>query len=1167
MSNFLRLKGNCPVCNGARKDCRQSKLTGLVHCLHSEANPPDYIFFSLDKQGFGMWAEKAAAEAASQQQREEWRQQRQLERQQRLDAERHQRSQLLSEPDRDREIRKLLAQLDLWPRHRENLRQRGLSDEQIQVGMFRSVGQRQKLETEISHRLAGVNIDGRSLTNYQAGLLCPIWNPQRQIIGWQLRLDNADNGKYRWPTSVSEKRPNGPTAHLTNGELPITCCRPSLPLICSHPSGEPQNKGPLLVEGILKPQITAQLSGRITIGAAGGNFASSREQVKATLAELKAEKPEMAGQPLTLCPDAGAIANKNVMRQYQETYNLSKKLGYELRVAWWNQISKDDLDIDDLLAAGRDNEIEIITWAEFKAIARNPKKVREGFNALLRQVTDSIKGLRDTFKGFGKPPKPKPQPEPKPQPKPQPEPDVSHYIPGTLPTLKECGGLGLGTIRYKEGQRKQIWQEAVSKRWKYILDKSAPGLGKSHTAGTANTDDFGVEKLFYFASNHRNPTTTTIEENYTDLPTRSAGMKRDSSHKTPLGRDFIVWPKKGEQSDIPGNCHRQPLFALLREKNISGVEGSNESPICQTCHLNNDCQKSSGEGYGFRSERRKALACARLRAHPNSMPSTDDDFNYSKMVAFWDEGGTLIQPMDQQSVVAKDLDKIMHRIKDEIPPIYEVLKPLHEALHQVLNYEDWTKFPKYGFDFEESRKLLPPRPENLAEIIEVIERATQFDEDLPDLIEEHSTVQKDLPEYLKRRLKEKSSFFEKLDDLTQLNWLVSFLRIWNEEDPRNSFRIDCGKLTISTKNDKHAELAAALKSNIFLDATASRENLAMQLGIDPKDILVIEQEIPKHENLRIVHVTGLGRLGKERSDSLKARVAALKNELNSRHPGIGYIEWLAHFSGDERAWFRDSRGSNEFQNHKVIASCGVPCPNIGYMQALYQALTGEFVPFSKDDPHPGLTKFIDSHIKAEIIQAIGRLRSHIRQDEELIYNFCGDYDLSFLDMPVEEIDAFNITPEAGTAIQQTKWSIFQAVKQLTEAGKKVTQNAIARVVGLSQGRISQVASEFGGWKSLKKILAFLLDSYSSAANNSEPLTEEELWLAKTYLPLVLQGSPEDALPEVMYMLKTSGWKKFEAIVMASPLKYRAKLIVLAVQALPMEVRQQIQSLAAEALVT
>jgi len=90
MNNFLPLKGNCPVCNGARKDCRQSKQTGLVFCRDSEANPPDYIFRDLDKLGFGIWAEKATVEAAFQQQR-------QLERQRQLDAEHHQRSQYLQE--------------------------------------------------------------------------------------------------------------------------------------------------------------------------------------------------------------------------------------------------------------------------------------------------------------------------------------------------------------------------------------------------------------------------------------------------------------------------------------------------------------------------------------------------------------------------------------------------------------------------------------------------------------------------------------------------------------------------------------------------------------------------------------------------------------------------------------------------------------------------------------------------------------------------------------------------------------------------------------------------------------------------------------------------------------------------------------------------------------
>ncbi|MBD1929969.1 hypothetical protein H6F74_27630, partial [Trichocoleus sp. FACHB-90] len=94
MSNFLPLKGNCPVCNGIRKDCRQSKSTGLVHCLNSVANPSNYLFRGTDKLGFGMWAQKAEVEAASQQQREEWRQQCEREKQRWLDAERAQRSQL-----------------------------------------------------------------------------------------------------------------------------------------------------------------------------------------------------------------------------------------------------------------------------------------------------------------------------------------------------------------------------------------------------------------------------------------------------------------------------------------------------------------------------------------------------------------------------------------------------------------------------------------------------------------------------------------------------------------------------------------------------------------------------------------------------------------------------------------------------------------------------------------------------------------------------------------------------------------------------------------------------------------------------------------------------------------------------------------------------------------
>ncbi len=147
MSAFIHLKRNCPVCDGTRRDCRQSTATNLIHCRHSEANPIDYVFRGLDRQGFGMWADRVEVEAHSEEQREEWRQQRELEKLQRLEAERQQRAQLLSESERDREIHKVFDQLNLSQEHRADLERRGLTDELIKAGGFKSVQQWQKLDS------------------------------------------------------------------------------------------------------------------------------------------------------------------------------------------------------------------------------------------------------------------------------------------------------------------------------------------------------------------------------------------------------------------------------------------------------------------------------------------------------------------------------------------------------------------------------------------------------------------------------------------------------------------------------------------------------------------------------------------------------------------------------------------------------------------------------------------------------------------------------------------------------------------------------------------------------------------------------------------------------------------------------------------------------------
>ena len=118
----------CPVCGGTRKDCRQSKTTGLIHCRELEAHPPNFILRGYDALGFGMWADQVDAEAWSEEKRQEWAEIRIRER--RLEQARRMR--LLSESERDRIMRSLLEQLSLSEQHRNHLRERGLSDEQIE---------------------------------------------------------------------------------------------------------------------------------------------------------------------------------------------------------------------------------------------------------------------------------------------------------------------------------------------------------------------------------------------------------------------------------------------------------------------------------------------------------------------------------------------------------------------------------------------------------------------------------------------------------------------------------------------------------------------------------------------------------------------------------------------------------------------------------------------------------------------------------------------------------------------------------------------------------------------------------------------------------------------------------------------------------------------------
>jgi hypothetical protein len=50
-------------------------------------------------------------------------------------------------------------------------------------------------------------------------------------------------------------------------------------------------------------------------------------------------------------------------------------------------------------------------------------------------------------------------------------------------------------------------------------------------------------------------------------------------------------------------------------------------------------------------------------------------------------------------------------------------------------------------------------------------------------------------------------------------------------------------------------------------------------------------------------------------------------------------------------------------------------------------------------------------------------RSLICPEEQLTFYFVGDYDLRNLGVPAEQVEAFLIAPEAGTAAQSIRWKI------------------------------------------------------------------------------------------------------------------------------------------------
>lgn len=329
----------CPVCGEASPDCRYSTDGELILChSHIDFDPQHPEWHYLGVASNGVWG-KFVPRKSEAFDRTEWEAKKAERERDRLERQKEHAKNSLPIPDRDKALRNLSQSLGLSRRHQKALLDRGLSESAIEQGLFFSIYPNDDVPPGIPPNLPGV-INGK-IGASGVGIACLAFDSEGRAIGYQIRLENVTDSKYRWAKGVE-------SSHLADGELPITVI----------PNGK-DNGQVWLSEGILKPFVAAHKHGLNAIGAAGGHFSGAANQVRNAIRPYR---------ELILCPDAGDINNHHVMLRWSKEIKFLESLGKSVLVAFWGQKTKDDDDIDEI---GSLESIEFITPSQFLEMGKS----------------------------------------------------------------------------------------------------------------------------------------------------------------------------------------------------------------------------------------------------------------------------------------------------------------------------------------------------------------------------------------------------------------------------------------------------------------------------------------------------------------------------------------------------------------------------------------------------------------------------------------------------------------------------------------------------------------------------------------------------------------------------------------------------------------------------
>ena len=613
----------CPICQDTSGDCRHLE-NDLILChsfIDSDAGVDGWARRKTSK--CGVWGVYSPVDGQAYD--SERRERQQTEKRIREQRQRELRAKTaLGADERDRAIRSLHNYIGLSSRHRQDLRNRGLSDQQIEQGLFFSITPDQRIPADIPHNLPGVHWSGKLATRY-SGYACVAFDSQGRAIGWQLR-NESEGAKYLWAKGAV-------SSHLANNELPITVSKPDT---ATRP-GEIW-----LTEGILKPALASGRLGAVCLGAAGGYFSGSPEQAKAALSGYS---------EVVIAPDAGDIVNRHVMKRWRTQIEFFRSLGKTVRVAWWGQADKSLHDDIDEISPEIIEALAFLTPEEFLALGKleqsqNRQISREDWDLRFKipEILKKLyKGFKCRSKGFS---------------------STRPSSTSTKPTER--------VRSYKDGDRLSAWNASPKQ---HLFDSSATGTGKSFDAGMVDPLSFEAARAIYITSDPRNPSTPTLKS-WKLLEGRHDGLKRDQ-------HGHLRHVKDSEKSEIDKNCNRVKTIQAL---GATGVRGANSSEvICKFCGFYEACK--GGAVYGYLGKRREALEAERIIAHPNSLPNVEDFEVIRSSVLIWEEWSQILTNYRQLEAKIADIDKTIAVLATEAPAEFTKLQKFLSKLRQLFTGE------------------------------------------------------------------------------------------------------------------------------------------------------------------------------------------------------------------------------------------------------------------------------------------------------------------------------------------------------------------------------------------------------------------------------------------------------------------------------------------------